>query len=183
MNYFKYENFISQQELVQINQEFDELYKQSLFKKAGIGKDSQINNQIRSDEILWWDFNNLTQTQQIIGTKLENLKVKINQELFLGLWDFEGHYAVYQKGSFYKKHIDTFKNDDKRTLSFVLYLNENWQPQDGGELQIYQENKIVKIDPVGGTLVCFLSREVEHEVLTANNTRKTFTGWFKVRGI
>ena len=62
----------------------------------------------------------------------------------------------------------------------MLYLNRDWKPEDGGRLRIYGETSHTDIDPVGGTLVCFMSRESEHEVLESFAGRCSFTGWFKV---
>jgi Rps23 Pro-64 3,4-dihydroxylase Tpa1-like proline 4-hydroxylase len=34
----------------------------------------------------------------------------------------------YPKGTFYKRHLDTFQNDQRRKLSMVLYLNDkDWR--------------------------------------------------------
>lgn len=184
-NFFIYPHFLSDTELKEVRSELDFLYSKGAFRRAGIGNKNnfQINDHIRSDEIHWWEFNNLSSTQKIISKKFEEIKKLINQELYLGIWDFEGHYAVYPQNSFYEKHVDCFHDDDKRKISFVLFLNLNWQKGDGGELKIYLDNKILKIDPIGGTLVCFLSRKTFHEVLVTNRLRKTFTGWFKIRTI
>ena len=46
----------------------------------------------------------------------------------MGIVESEFHYAVYGAGTFYQKHVDAFQNDDRRTLSMVLYLNdEEWK--------------------------------------------------------
>lgn len=40
-------------------------------------------------------------------------------------------------GAFYRRHLDRFRDDDRRMVSAVLYLNEDWQPQDGGQLRMF----------------------------------------------
>jgi SM-20-related protein len=96
----------------------------------------------------------------------------------MGLTKFSGHYANYPIGGFYKRHLDCFQNNNSRLLSVILYLNPNWTTADGGKLRIYNQVSHVDISPIAGTLVCFLSRESEHEVLLNNAIRQSFTGWF-----
>ena len=98
-----------------------------------------------------------------------------------GLQSFEFHHAVYQQGSFYKKHVDQFVNDDSRQFSVVLYLTETWSEGDGGELLLYTNNNTAtKVQPLPGRLVFFKST-IPHEVLTSNITRLSVTGWLKNR--
>jgi SM-20-related protein len=109
----------------------------------------------------------------------------INRELFLGLFDFEGHMAIYPPGSFYRKHLDQFQDVAQRKVSAILYLNDGWQAEDGGQLRIYLEESAdsdsIDVLPRGGTLVCFLSERFYHEVLPATRERLSVTGWFRVR--
>ena len=114
---------------------------------------------------------------------MEQLRLRLNRELFLGLFDYECHYAHYPKGAFYKKHVDAFKGESNRRLSTILYLNPQWQPQDGGELVIYDVDgttELATVLPVFGSMVIFLSEEFPHEVLTARRSRYSLTGWFRV---
>jgi SM-20-related protein len=57
----------------------------------------------------------------------------------------------------------------------ISYLNSNWQPSDGGELLIHQEDHNQKITPIQGKTVFFKSDEL-HEVLVTQNTRMSITG-------
>jgi SM-20-related protein len=177
-------DFLSHNDIKVINLEIDQFDSQGLFKPAGIGRADRnhIQNDIRGDRTCWLDTETPTTAQKLFVKKMNEIKQKINEDLFLGLWDFEGHYAIYPKGSFYKKHLDTFRDSDLRTLSFILYLNDDWKPEDQGQLKIYAE-KEVTVDPMGGTLVCFLSHKFEHEVLPTNKERRSFTGWFRKRTI
>lgn len=158
------------------------------FKSAGIGRqtDFQLQETIRSDKIYWIESN--TETTAEFLQWMESLRVGINRRLFMGLFDYESHFAHYPVGAFYKKHIDAFRGNRKlgqsnRVLSTVLYLNENWQTENGGELLIYTEDGeavIEKVFPVAGRLVIFLSEKFPHEVLPANRERKSIAGWFRV---
>lgn len=128
--------------------------------------------------IYWLESGAKTPTQNCLVTPLEDLRVTCNQTLYLGLASLEGHYAIYEAGAFYSRHLDAFRDDDSRVLSVVLYLNDHWQQGDGGELVLYAPEAVI-IEPMGGTLVVFLSRDIEHEVLESHTMRKSYVGWFK----
>ena len=102
----------------------------------------------------------------------------MNQRCFLGLIDFEAHYARYQQGDFYQKHLDAFVGRSNRVLSTVCYLNTVDQ---GGELVLYneQDQLLTKVQPKAGTLVIFESCRFPHEVLPASQTRYSIAGWFR----
>ena len=155
--------------------------------EANIGKGHLVtkNTMIRGDHIGWIDNAQLTTAQQALINRLELLRQTLNANLQLGLFEYEGHFSVYPTGSFYRKHLDQFQNDTSRIVSCILYLNTTWEEKDGGELRIYlhPDEPLPYIDtlPIGGTLVTFLSSNFWHEVLPANKTRLSATGWFKTR--
>ncbi|MGZ9897773.1 2OG-Fe(II) oxygenase [Shewanella gaetbuli] len=152
------------------------------FKLAAIGRGSeqQVNTDIRSDKISWLD--NQDQIDNGFLSIMEQLKDGLNRRLFMGLFDYESHYAVYEKGAHYKKHVDALKGSQNRILSTVFFLNPLWQQADGGELIIYDENDtiIATVPPLMGTLAVFLSERFPHEVLPTNRTRNSIAGWFRV---
>lgn len=113
---------------------------------------------------------------------MESLRIAMNRRLFLGLEDFESHFALYPPGAFYLKHLDRFRDDDRRMVSAVLYLNQAWLPEHGGHLRMYLEDRgDYDVLPTGGCLVVFLSGEIPHEVLPATRDRLSLTGWFRRR--
>ena len=112
------------------------------------------------------------------------MRLTLNRTLQLGLFEFESHFARYAAGTFYARHIDQFRGDSHRKLSCVLYLNENWQLEDGGELRFYLNGDGAEFEdvlPQGGRLVVFLSGQFAHEVLPAKRERMSIAGWFKTR--
>lgn len=150
---------------------------------AGIGREQkhQLNETIRSDETRWLDPNN--NVDQAYLNHMSDFRLAMNQRLFLGLFDYEAHYAHYPSGAFYKRHLDAFKGQSNRILTTVMYLNPFWQAQDGGQLQIYDLNNdslITSVEPELGTFVVFLSEQFPHEVLPANRDRYSIAGWFRV---
>lgn len=162
----------------------------SRFSVAGVGRSSDhVHNPfVRRDRIRWIDGSAGAEQQWLAWSG--RLQTFLNRQLFLGLFSFESHFAHYQPGDFYKKHVDAFRPDGtergaRRVLSLVTYLNPGWQLADGGELAIYDdagEQVIHRVLPAYGTVVVFLSTEVPHEVLPAARDRYSIAGWFRVNG-
>lgn len=148
-------------------------------KKAGIGKneEKQINEGIRGDYIQWIDRTTAPPALGAYFQKLDQLREVVNRELYAGIRDAEIHLTRYPVGSFYKRHLDQFRKDDHRKLSVICYLNENWQPKEGGQLRIYLGDTSQDIFPEAGRLVCFRSDKLEHEVLPTTRERLSVTGW------
>lgn len=150
---------------------------------TGRGSGLRYDRARRGDRILWWR-EPFTDERAELLQELDGLREGLNRELFLGLQTFEGHFAEYAPGAGYERHRDTFRDDDSRLLSLVAYLNDSWGKEDGGELVLYPHgNAPVVVGPLGGTLVLFLSREMWHEVRPACRSRRSVTGWFRVRAI
>ncbi len=153
------------------------------FKNAGIGRsDDYIKNKfVRTDEICWITGNSDAGKQWLKWTTA--LQHYLNQRLFLGLFSFESHFSHYGCGDYYKRHYDAFRGEANRVLSIVAYLNSDWTADDGGELVIYKDDhdkEGVKVVPLMGTFVAFLSEEFPHEVLMANRDRYAVAGWFRI---
>lgn len=149
---------------------------------VGRGPTSEIREAIRGDRIQWIEPGQAPACDRYLAL-MDSLREAINRSLFLGLEDFESHFALYPPGAFYLKHLDRFRDDDRRAVSAVLYLNETWLPQEGGQLRMYLKDRgEYDVLPTGGCLVVFLSGEVPHEVLPATRDRLSLTGWFRRRG-
>ena len=151
---------------------------------VGGGKGRRTRPQIRSDEILWMQPPGSSDAQRGCLERFERLRLLLNRTLQLGLLDFECHFACYARGAFYTRHIDQLRGDDHRKLSCVLYLNENWIAEEGGELRVYLNGDGAEFEdvlPQGGRLVVFLSAQFAHEVLPATRERMSIAGWFRKR--
>ena len=176
-------DFLPPDTITRLAREIREHFSQGDMRQAGVSLERQVNTNIRSDFILWLDENELTPAQRVYFDVLEQLRQEVNAGLQLGIFEFEGHAALYPAGSFYQRHLDRFQSNNQRTLSCILYLNEHWQESDGGLLRLYlNETEHRDIVPKGGLLVTFLSDRFWHEVLPANKERLSITGWFKTRG-
>lgn len=150
-------------------------------KVAGIGNRSNHlqDRSIRSDKIHWIGRHSENQSEQQFVSKIDDLSAYLNKTCFTGISDFEFHYACFEKGTFYKRHIDRFKNDNSRKFSVITYLNERWEKEHGGELVLYLENEEIVIPPEWGKTVIFRSHLIEHEVLPSYARRLSITGWLK----
>ncbi len=185
-SYVVVDNFADQAFRKALLKEQTDLLNQGQFKKAAVGKgdQKQVRSEIRSDEVLWMDPTALSPLQAIFWEKIEELKQVLNRRCFLGLKSFEGHFARYPIGSFYKRHLDQFHAVPHRIVTVILYLNESWTEVDGGQLRMYfpQEDGSERVEdvlPLGGRLVVFLSEEIPHEVLPTKKERISITGWLR----
>ena len=151
---------------------------------VGSGERRQTRTELRSDEIRWLQQPASSEPQRSCLDRFEQLRLTLNRTLQLGLFEFESHFARYPAGAFYARHIDQLRADSHRKLSCVLYLNENWKPEHGGELRLYLDGDGAQFEdvlPQGGRLVVFLSGRFAHEVLPAKRERISIAGWFKTR--
>jgi SM-20-related protein len=151
------------------------------FSPARIGRGGSLQREdnVRGDSLCW-----LEPTMPAASAYLswmETLRRALNRELFLGLDEFEAHYAHYPVGAFYRRHVDRHRDSNARVISAVFYLNTDWREEDGGELLMQDDmgKTLFAQQPVGGTLVLFKSAEMPHEVLPATRERWSVAGWFR----
>lgn len=148
---------------------------------VGRGVEQNRNPSLRRDKIAWIEEGDAIAAPWVEWT--QQLRLYLNRHLFLGLFSFESHLAVYEAGDFYKTHVDAFRGHSNRRLSLVAYLNRDWQAEQGGELVLYHPQAKVELQrvvPEFGTVVLFLSEEFPHEVLPATRPRWSVAGWFRV---
>ncbi|WP_406665565.1 2OG-Fe(II) oxygenase [Gallaecimonas sp. GXIMD1310] len=157
------------------------LIRSDELQRSRIGRqdDHQQRPDIRNDQTLWLSGQSLQQQQYL--QQMQALQQALNQQLFLGLRDFECHFAHYPPGHFYQTHLDAFRGQSNRVVSCVVYLNESWPTEQGGELVIYdhQQQPLAVVKPEPGTLVCFMSEDFPHEVRPSPADRYSIAGWFR----
>lgn len=173
------DDFISDELFRHMLHYFRSLLDESEFSKAAIGSSEkrQVEASVRGDFIYWLDKEKDSELSPLF-TLLDDLVLKIKQHLMLSLSDYEFHFALYPPNTRYEKHVDQFQGSTNRQISVLLYLNENWEPGDGGELKIHQPGgEEIRIEPLAKRLLLFKSDTVEHEVLLTNTHRKSLTGW------
>lgn len=179
------DDFLSPEEVVALTRQLRKRQAEGQFRAAGIGQgQAMVETQIRGDTIFWLDEKDLTVDESQFLNRIDAFRQYVNQTCYLGLREAEFHYAAYPPGTFYKRHLDQFRANSRRKLSLICYLNADWQPDDGGQLVIYQptaagSETAISIEPIRGRLVCFESARLEHEVLPAKRERLSLTGWLK----
>lgn len=177
--------FIENELVSELREECRQLVAKGALRAAAIGSGAgrRTRGDIRTDDILWLDGSDATPAQLRCLACFEALRLALNRKLQLGLFEFECHFSRYAPGAFYRKHLDQFRGDRRRRLSCVLYLNENWTREDGGELRLHLDagkpGKFEDVLPVGGTLALFLSEHFAHEVLPGRRERLSLAGWFR----
>lgn len=156
------------------------------FHSAGTGSGAApVISEGRGDRVLWLETGDPHPAVAGYQACLEGLRQAVNRDLFMGLRDLEAHFALYPPGARYRRHLDRFRDDDRRALTAIVYLNQDWEAADGGQLRFWPDAEgsgpALEFLPRGGTLVTFLADQFWHEVLPARRERLALTGWFRRR--
>lgn len=157
--------------------------QESQLLPAGTGrnKNHQLDKQVRTDAICWLE--PATEASKAYLAVMEAIRTGLNGKLYLGLFEYECHYARYAPGAFYKTHLDAFGGKRNRILSTIYYLNQEWSAENCGELVLYASDakeRIALLSPTFNRLVVFMSERFPHEVLPTRQERYSLTGWFRV---
>lgn len=151
----------------------------SSFEQAGIGAAHQhlIKRTIRGDRTYWLDRGRDEELQDF-WLLLDEAKQILNRYCYLSLSGEEFHLAHYPSGGHYARHLDQFEGRSNRMISMVIYLNQDWQPQHGGQLELLDAQREVHlVQPLAKRCVLFKSAEVPHAVLKSFADRYSITGW------
>jgi len=182
-NYGCCNDFIQPSTVLGLRANIQSLSKSGNMKAAGLGnkKGFQKDKKIRGDKINWIEEHSIDAFEMIYLKKIGKFIDHLNKTCFTSIKSFESHYSTYEKRSFYKRHIDQFKNEKGRKYSIVLYLNQDWKEEDGGILSLYPKGGEQKnISPLGGRMVFFRSDEMEHEVHASfTRDRRSIASWLK----
>lgn len=150
---------------------------------AGVGRGTAhaLRTDIRGDQILWLKAGQSIACDRYLRV-MEQLRMTLNRYLYLGLEEYESHFAFYAPGASYLTHLDRFRDDDKRTVSVVIYLNQDWLPEQAGALRLHPHGQCTEdISPLASRMVLFMSADMLHEVLPATRDRLSLAGWFRRR--
>jgi SM-20-related protein len=182
-NYGCCDDFILPSTVIGLSDNIRRLNESGDMKTSGIGNNEVFHkdNKFRGDKINWIEGESKDPFELIYLKKIEKFIAHLNRSCYTSLKSFESHYAHYEKGRFYKRHLDQFKDEKGRQFSIILYLNEDWKEEDGGILSLYPEGREPKkIAPKGGRMVFFRSDEMEHEVHPSHTrNRSSIAGWLK----
>ena len=174
-------NFLSTTLSAHLVDNITALYACDLLLAAGTGNNQLVNHNklVRSDKIYWLDRLHNNVHENSFFDLMDSFVSHLNRSCYAGITGYEFHYTLYEKGSFYKRHLDNFKQKGNRAFSMIMYLNAEVS---GGELRIYQGNNSHDISPNASKSVFFKSNQLEHEVLITHLPRMSITGWLKVAG-
>lgn len=159
------------------------------FEAARIGIEGapKRHGEVRGDSIRWIDDGQPPDALRPYFAFLDGLRLALNRGLYLGVDEYEGHFARFPPGAGYQRHLDSVPGRGRRLVSCVLYLNEQWTPGDGGELAVYdaedEQREIARVEPTAGAFAAFLSESLPHAVLPAAAERWTLTGWLCKRRV
>ena len=207
-------NFISDDLVAELAKDVSNLRSNSKFKVARIGQDSTnaLNEDIRVAETCFLGEGKLSDVPSAARKELYDAldgarnSLSGNEQLDEQDWQSGGIkkgapaldreltemlYAYYPSGGFYRRHRDAVPGSASilRCYSLLLYLNQNWQKEDAGQLRMHfdsggdflpdgEEPNYLDVDPKAGTLVLFKSDQVPHEVLDTNSERLAVVGWY-----
>ncbi|HEY8353073.1 MAG TPA: 2OG-Fe(II) oxygenase [Sphingomonadales bacterium] len=162
--------------------ELERLAAAERLKPAAVGRGERrrIRRDIRSDLIHWLSPERSAAEAEFLAA-MEELRAELNARLFLGLFELEAHFALYPEGSFYRRHLDSFRAGKNRILSVVYYLNPGWRREDGGILRLWDEKgePCGEVLPEAGRLILFLSAAIPHEVMPTRRPRASIACWFR----
>lgn len=175
------EDFLSKELAAHLKDNLLALYAENSFHAAGTGnkKDLQQNSDVRKDAIYWLDRKHNNAHENSFFDRIDDFIFYLNKSCYTGITSYEFHYSFYEAGSFYRKHLDRFKNDGSRSYSMVTYLNSDWQHLDGGHLIVQQTEGEQQISPTQGKTVFFKSDALVHEVQLTQVPRMSIAGWLK----
>ena len=144
------EDFLSKPLALHLKKKLLDLYANNQLRSAGTGNDTAVvhNKLMRSDIIYWLDRKHNDQYENDFFDLMDSFVSHLNSTCYTGITGYEFHYALYETGSFYKKHLDQFRNNGSRQYSMVMYLNTDWQQNDGGELCIHHKGSLQNITPI-----------------------------------
>lgn len=175
------DHWLTDEELVGLRESLLAHQADDDFRLAGIGNKELLTTEkaIRNDRIFWLNPSKANAWETHFFQKVDGFVDYLNRTCFAGIRAYEFQYAIYNIGSFYKRHVDRFVNDDKRQFSMVCYLSEGWEPGDGGELLLDDlKGETHHLEPLPGRMVFFQS-DLPHEVKVSQHKRLSLTGWMK----
>lgn len=161
----------------------------------------------RTDRIYWLTYEALDREKQPglsqLLKQMISIPFELNKKCSLYLQASSSfQVACYPRGGFYKKHVDGGYDDlnNGRKITAIFYPNKSWCSENEGQLRMFKrqlnpyqlakaENQVdgaaesgpdeeeEKIEPRGGRLVLFRSRDMPHEVLPCKRKRYGISLW------
>jgi SM-20-related protein len=171
------DNAFTEEVIQALTAEFEDKLLSQNFTPARVGRSfgPTLNSDIRSDVIYWLG------KESLWDTIVKEMIPFFNRELFIGINDYEFHYALYKESGHYDYHFDENPNSSSQTrrlLTILLYLNQNWDENWGGKLEIENGRAF---SPNWNRLIVFESSKFKHRVAPTQKLRRSLTGWLMHR--
>lgn len=150
-------------------------------RRAGIGRDAAIVDHTRGDFIAWIDPDPEAAPPSFVPVVelFTALMQTLNAAAYLGARTLELQLAIYEAGFGYARHRDGIVGTTTRRATVIYYAND-WQPGDGGELEVCEGDDVRVIEPVADRAVVFRSDCVEHAVRAVRRgPRVAISGWLR----
>jgi SM-20-related protein len=152
-------------------------------RPAGVGRGAVVLTQTRGDLITWLDPAEPPPPFVPVIERFAALMQVLNYSAYLGARTLELQLAVYEPGSGYARHRDALAGSSTRRATVIYYANP-WQPDDGGELEVWEGEAARVIEPIADRLVVFRSDVLEHAVREVaqqprGGSRVAISGWLR----
>lgn len=153
--------------------------------RTGVASGEQVRSDVRADAIAWIDHATASSPIARWHARMEAFGVSLAAALRLPAPVFDAHMTRYAPRTFYRAHVDAADDGSRRLLSAICYLGDRWKAAHGGCLRLAarpgascRADDAIRLEPLGGSLVLFTSRDLEHEVETTHVERLSLTGWY-----
>lgn len=154
-------------------------------RPARVGQSHAVRDdtRARADSIAWLPFAEHVELEPFASSLRElcsAASARIGEVLELPRSVMLARYPAHSDG--YALHRDASELTAHRRVTAILYLNENWEAADGGELELHPDNTcgglVTKISPEWNRLLLFRS-ELLHRVLPTRKPRLALTVWLQ----
>jgi SM-20-related protein len=155
------------------------LFQSGGLRPAGIGRAATRTPEVRSDHIRWLDAHtDASGPFAHVLALFESLRQQLGEVAYLGARSIEAQLAVYAAGPGYTRHCDAIAGSSARRMTLIYYANE-WQADDGGELELYEPDGMRLLAPIRDRLILFRP-ELEHAVRpVVRGERVAISGWLR----
>lgn len=145
-------------------------------RAAGIAG-GEVRPEVRGDQLAWLD-EPPDEAAAFLAWR-EAVRTRLFEGAWLRLNAGETQIACYPPGHGYARHVDAPRGSNARRVTAIVYLNDGWRPEHGGELVAHLEVGEQRVAPLLGRGVLFLSDRVHHEVRPALRERWAVTTWMR----